>query len=137
MKKMAVGNIKMISGNIFTINEITSDIAINIQKSLYNHEDTFVKMSLGSFTGSKLLSSIGPNIKIGLSSTGKVNTDIRSEFVSQGINQTIHRVYLQIDCKVSILTPYENIDTDVGNQVLLVENVIMGEIPENYFNVEK
>ena len=127
----------MISGNIFTINEITSDIAINIQKSLYNHEDTFVKMSLGSFTGSKLLSSIGPNIKIGLSSTGKVNTDIRSEFVSQGINQTIHRVYLQIDCKVSILTPYENIDTDVGNQVLLVENVIMGEIPENYFNVEK
>ena len=127
----------MISGNIFTINEITSDIAINIQKSLDNHEDTFVKISLGSFTGSKLLSSIGPNIKIGLSSTGKVNTDVRSEFVSQGINQTIHRVYLQIDCKVSILTPYENIDTDVGNQVLLVENVIMGEIPENYFNVEK
>lgn len=127
----------MISGNIFKINEITSDIAINIQKSLDNHEDTFVKMSLGSFTGSKLLSSIGPNIKIGLSSTGKVNTDVRSEFVSQGINQTIHRVYLQIDCQVSILTPYENIDTDVGNQVLLVENVIMGEIPENYFNVEK
>ena len=127
----------MISGNIFTINEITSDIAINIQKSLENYEDTFVKMSLGSFTGSKLLSSIGPNIKIGLSSTGKVNTDVRSEFISQGINQTIHRVYLQIDCQVSILTPYENIDTDVGNQVLLVENVIMGEIPENYFNVEK
>ena len=127
----------MISGNIFTINEITSDIAINIQKSLENYEDTFVKLSLGSFTGSKLLSSIGPNIKIGLSSTGKVNTDVRSEFISQGINQTIHRVYLQIDCQVSILTPYENIDTDVGNQVLLVENVIMGEIPENNFNVEK
>lgn len=127
----------MISGNIFTINEITSDIAINIQKSLDNYEDTFIKMSLGSFTGSKLLSSIGPNIKIGLSSVGKVDTDVRSEFVSQGINQTIHRVYLQIDCKVSVLTPYENIDTDVGNQVLLVENVIMGEIPENYFNVEK
>ena len=127
----------MISGNIFTINEITSNIAINIQKSLDNYEDTFIKMSLGSFTGSKLLSSIGPNIKIGLSSVGKVDTDVRSEFVSQGINQTIHRVYLQIDCKVSVLTPYENIDTDVGNQVLLVENVIMGEIPENYFNVEK
>ena len=137
MKKMTVGNIKMISGNIFTINEITSNIAINIQKSLDNYEDTFIKMSLGSFTGSKLLSSIGPNIKIGLSSVGKVDTDVRSEFVSQGINQTIHRVYLQIDCKVSVLTPYENIDTDVGNQVLLVENVIMGEIPENYFNVEK
>lgn len=127
----------MITANIFTINEITSDVAINIQKSLDNYDDTTIKLSLGSFTGSKLLSSIGPNIKIGLSSVGKVNTDVRSEFVSQGINQTIHRVYLQIDCKVSILTPYESIETDVSSQVLLVENVIIGEIPENYFNMQK
>ena len=127
----------MISANIFTLNEITSDIAIKVQKSLDNYDDTTIKLSLGSFTGSKLLSSIGPNIRIGLSSCGKVDTDVRSEFVSQGINQTMHRVYLQINCKVSILTPYENVDTDVSNQVLLIENVIMGDIPDNYFNVKK
>lgn len=127
----------MISANIFTLNEITSDIAIKVQKSLNNYDDTTIKLSLGSFTGSKLLSSIGPNIRIGLSSGGKVDTDVRSEFISQGINQTMHRVYLQINCKVSILTPYENVDTDVSNQVLLIENVIMGDIPDNYFNVEK
>lgn len=127
----------MIVANIFTINEITSDIAINIQKALNNYEDTEVKISLGSFTGSKLFSSIGPNVNIGLSSVGKVNTDLRSEFISQGMNQTIHRVYLQIDCDVDILTPYESIATNVSNQVLLVENVIIGEIPENYFNIEK
>ncbi len=131
---MRIGNIKFIGANIITINEITSDIAINIQKSLNNHEDTKIKISLGSFTGSKLFSSIGPNIPIGLSSVGKVNTDVKSEFVSQGINQTIHRVYLQIDCNVDILTPYENIGTSVSNQVLLLENLIVGEIPENYFD---
>ena len=127
----------MINANIFTINEITSDIAINIQKSLDNYDDTTIKLSLGSFTGSRIFSSIGPDIPIGLSTVGKVNTDVRSEFASQGINQTIHRVYLQIDCTMSILTPYENIETNISNQVLLVENVIMGDIPENYFNVEK
>lgn len=131
---MRIGNIKFIGANIITINEITSDIAINIQKSLNNHEDTKIKISLGSFTGSKLFSSIGPNIPIGLSSVGKVNTDVKSEFVSQGINQTIHRVYLQIDCNVDVLTPYENIGTSVSNQVLLLENLIVGEIPENYFD---
>ena len=131
---MRIGNIKFIGANIITINEITSDIAINIQKSLNNHEDTKIKISLGSFTGSKLFSSIGPNIPIGLSSVGKVNTDVKSEFVSQGINQTIHRVYLQIDCNVDILTPYENIGTSVSNQVLLLENLIVGEIPENYYD---
>lgn len=131
---MQIGNIKFIGANIITINEITSDIAINIQKALNDYEYTKIKISLGSFTGSKLFSSIGPNIPIGLSSVGKVNTDVRSEFVSQGINQTIHRVYLQIDCNVDILTPYENIGTNVSNQVLLLENLIVGEIPENYFD---
>ena len=130
------GNMKMINANILTINEITSDIAINIQNSLDNYEDTEIKLAIGSFLGSRLLSSIGPNIKINLSSIGKVNTEIKSEFESKGINQTIHRVYLQVNCIVNILTPYENFESNVSNQVLLMENVIIGEIPQNYFNIE-
>ena len=82
----------MVSANIITVNEITSGVAVNIQKSLDNYSDTEVKLALGSFTGSKLLSSLGPNIKINLSTVGKINTDLRSEFESKGINQTIHRV---------------------------------------------
>ncbi len=123
----------MVSANIITVNEITSGVAVNIQKSLDNYSDTEVKLALGSFTGSKLLSSIGPNIKINLSTVGKINTDLRSEFESKGINQTIHRVYLQIDCTVNILTPLETFQSEVSNQVLLIENVIVGEIPENGF----
>lgn len=123
----------MVSANIITVNEITSGVAVNIQKSLDNYSDTEVKLALGSFTGSKLLSSLGPNIKINLSTVGKINTDLRSEFESKGINQTIHRVYLQIDCAVDILTPLETFQSEVSNQVLLIENVIVGEIPENGF----
>lgn len=136
IKKDENGNMKMINANILTINEITSDIAINIQNSLDNYEDTEIKLAIGSFLGSRLLSSIGPNIKINLSSIGKVNTEIKSEFESKGINQTIHRVYLQVNCIVNILTPYENFEANVSNQVLLMENVIIGEIPQNYFNIE-
>ena len=136
MKEMKNGNMKMINANILTINEITSDIAINIQNSLDNYEDTEIKLAIGSFLGSRLLSSVGPNIKINLSSIGKVNTEIKSEFEAKGINQTIHRVYLQVNCIVNILTPYENFSADVSNQLLLLENVIIGEIPQNYFNIE-
>ena len=119
IEKYENGNMKMINANILTINEITSDIAINIQNSLDNYEDTEIKLAIGSFLGSRLLSSIGPNIKINLSSIGKVNTEIKSEFESKGINQTIHRVYLQVNCIVNILTPYENFEANVSNQVKL------------------
>ena len=130
------GNIQMISANIFVIDEITSDIALYIQEKLENTQSSEVKLSIGSFTGIKILSGTGPNIKIKVASTGKVNTDLRSEFIARGINQTIHRIYLQVDCRVSILTPFKTIGKDVSNQVLLIENVIIGQIPSTYYNFE-
>ncbi len=93
-------------------------------------------MHFGSFTGLKILSGRGPGIKIRISSVGVVATDLRSEFVSQGINQTLHRVYLQVDTSVNILTPFDNIEKEISNQVLLMENVILGEIPSTYYNLE-
>ena len=93
-------------------------------------------MQCGSFTGFKLLSGKGPGVPIRISSIGNVETDLRSEFTSQGINQTLHRVYLQVECQVSILTPYDDITEKIKNQVLIAENVIVGKIPNTYYNIE-
>ena len=57
-------------------------------------------------------------------------------FTAQGINQTIHRIYLDVKCNVNILTPFKDIEKEITNQVLLLENVIVGHIPENYYNLE-
>ena len=73
---------------------------------------------------------------IRISSVGNVETDLRSEFTSQGINQTLHRVYLQVKCEVNILTPYDNITEKIANQILIAENVIVGKIPNTYYNLE-
>ena len=93
-------------------------------------------MPFGSFTGINLLSGRGPGIEIRISSIGNVETDLRSEFTAQGINQTLHRIYLQVKCQVSILTPFEDITRDITNQVLIMENVIVGTIPDTYYNIE-
>ena len=93
-------------------------------------------MPFGSFTGIKLLAGKGPGINITIVSTGNVETDLRSEFIAQGINQTLHRVYLQVKCEVSILTPFHEIACSINNQVLLMENVIVGNVPNTYYNIE-
>lgn len=130
------GNITMIKSNVIPINEIISDVAVKIQNSINERGKENIKISIGSFTGSKLLSGRGPGIPIKISSIGNVETDLRSEFSAQGINQTLHRVYLQVDCEVSILTPYNTISEKVSNQVLLIENVIVGKIPNTYYNFD-
>ena len=75
-------------------------------------------------------------IKIVVLSIGNVETDLRSEFIAQGINQTLHRVYLQLKCEVKILTPFNIITQSIDNQVLLLENVIVGHVPNTYYNLD-
>lgn len=130
------GNITMIKSNVIQINEIISDVAVKIQNSINERGKENIKITIGSFTGSKLLSGRGPGIPIKISSICNVETDLRSEFSAQGINQTLHRLYLQVDCEVSILTPYNTISEKVSNQVLLIENVIVGKIPNTYYNLD-
>lgn len=130
------GNITMIKSNVIPINEIISDVAVRIQEELEKREDDKIQIPLGSVTGFKLLAGSGPNINIKIVPAGSVKTDLRSEFVAQGINQTLHRIYLQVDCQVTIVTPYDEISKEISNQVLLIENVIIGNIPSTYLNIE-
>ena len=130
------GNVVMIKANVVPVNEIISDVANKIQEQIDQRGREDVEIALGSFTGFKLLAGRGPGIKIRISSIGNVETDLRSEFTSQGINQTLHRVYLQVKCRVSILTPFNDIEQEITNQVLLAENVIVGNLPSTYYNLE-
>lgn len=61
---------------------------------------------------------------------------MKSEFYAQGINQTVHRIYLEVRANVSILTPFRDMNKEIVNQVLLMENVIVGHIPDTYYNLE-
>ena len=136
IEKDEKGNIQMINANVLKINQVTSDIALNIQKRLDENQKKSVYISLGAITGIKYLSGFGPKINIKIATTGNVETNLKSEFISQGVNQTMHRVYLEIKTNVNILTSYKTIQKTIENQVLIAENVIIGDIPSTYYNVE-
>ena len=64
---------------------------------------------------------------------GNVITEFKSEFKSEGINQTLHRLSLEVECNVNIITPSDNIGASVVNQVLMCESVIVGKIPGTFY----
>ena len=126
----------MLQSNVVAINLIISDVGEKIQKRINEIKSEETEFSLGGLTGSTILSGLGPKIPVSLSIVGNVETDLRNEFESKGINQTIHRIYLQVECKISILTPYKKTEEKILNQVLIAENIIIGKIPEAYYNLE-
>ncbi len=130
------GNIKMVGTNVVTVNEIISDIPIHIQEELEKTENSSFNIRLGSFLGSNLFAGRGPNINIKMEVIGNLDTDLKSEFTSAGVNQTLHRIYLEIKCNVIILTPFETLEEQIVNQVLLAERLIVGDVPSSYYNLE-
>ena len=136
IQKDADGNVSIIEMNMYKVNIIISDIAYYIQEQMKKPENSTISIPMGNFLGIEWLSGYGPNIKLKTVLLGTVETDLRSEFIEKGINQTLHRVYLQIDCKVQILSSYKKMEETITNQFLLAENVILGEIPSTYYNLE-
>ena len=131
------GKNSMLKTDIVMLNQIVSDIAIEIQEELNKLQDEEVKIPIGALTGISYFAGSGPNIRMEIISAGDIVTDIRTEFKSAGINQTIYRIYLSIDCNISILTSYKSIDKRITNQVLLVETVVVGDVPETYMELDK
>ena len=130
------GNIKMLQTNIKSVNELTSDIPNNIVSAMKSEENSNISIYLGSILGLKIFSAQGPKINVRIANVGNVETNLVSQFVEQGINQTLHRIYLEIVCEVSILTPYDTISEKIINQVLIAESVIVGNVPDAYYNIQ-
>ena len=136
IEKDEEGKIRLIEMNSININKLNSQIALDIQNKLNNNESSKFYIRLGSFTGSKILSGRGPNVEIRMSTIGAVKTNIKSEFEETGINQTLHKIYIDIECNVSLLSPFKDLDGSVNVQVLLSETIISGDIPESYYDLE-
>lgn len=130
------GNITLISANVLNVNNISSNIALKIQEALNNKDNEIFYIPLGSFTGSRFLAGRGINVEIKMSTIGNVETNLRSEFISSGINQTLHKIYLEVTCNVIVLTPFNSVEEKIVNQILLAEAVIVGITPNTYYNLE-
>ena len=63
------------------------------------------------------------------------NCDFVSIFQSAGINQTLHKIYIDVYADVSIVTPIDQPTIQVKAEVLVCENLIVGKIPQNYLNL--
>ena len=128
------GNIKLMNLNVVNINKLTTKISIDIQKELSKENNRVISISVGSISGNKLLAGKGPNINVKVQALGDIQTSVKSEFKDAGINQTLHKIYMNISCKMCVISPYKDTVEEVTTEVLLAEAVIVGDIPETYYN---
>lgn len=127
------GNIEMVQANSPEINMVAREIAGLAQANLDALDLKEISIPIGTFTGLALLTGLGPDVTISVMPIGSALCDFVSYFVAAGINQTLHKIYIDVHAEINIITPLEEPTITVKAEVLVAENLIVGEVPEFYF----
>ena len=93
-----------------------------------------MQIPLGTLTGIALFSGRGTRVKLSASPVAIIGSSFDSTFINVGINNTLHKIYLTINAHVDMNLPIKKQSINVNQQVLLCESVIVGKVPNLYFN---
>ena len=126
------GKVTALQADTVLLNQIKSSITEQTMNRLKELSSNKLSIPLGSLTGWNILSGKGPPVAFRLMPESVVNINLYHEFSQAGINQTLHRVYLQIDMEISAIIPGFSMQTEVSTNMELGQTVIVGEVP-GYF----
>ncbi|MEG2604936.1 MAG: sporulation protein YunB, partial [Clostridia bacterium] len=129
------GRVTMLRSNTLRMNEIATQTALLAEEELNSIENQTIYIPLGAALGIRFLAGFGPRLSIQIVPVGAVNTHFETEFQSAGINQTRHRIYLALRTTVSLIIPTGSQRVEVTSIVPVVENIIVGEVPQSFVDV--
>lgn len=132
VEKDASGKITLLSANSAKINKINKDLAVKCEVIMSDKIASGIPVPLFSFSGLRILSGFGPTVRFKSVSVPRIKSEFVSEFLSAGINQTLHSLYVKIDCEIDLIFPLEKKTVECSSTVLVSEAVLVGEVPEFY-----
>ena len=129
------GHVSLLTADAGKLNLLAADCAAAAQRRIQDLGEQGVSVPLGTLSGVPLLAGLGPRLSFRFTPVGMVQSSFHSEFRSAGINQTLHRITLQLTGTVRVVLPGRSYSVTVLTQAPVAENVIVGDVPEAYTNV--
>lgn len=128
------GNISLITTNSAVVNSLARSVTVAAQKNLEKISDKGVGIPIGSLSGISFLSGRGPSVNIKTIPIGSVETSFSSKFEESGINQTLHKLYINVSSSVNIIIPGSSQKVNTVTEVLVSETIIIGKVPHVYLS---
>ena len=100
---------------------------------LDEYADSSISVRMGTLTGTDFFADRGPTVQLRIIPVSSVGSFINNEFASGGINQTLHRIMMQLVVDISIVLPGYSTTTTVISEFCIAETIIVGSVPESYY----
>lgn len=122
------GQIGSIQIDTSKVNQIAVELSNDIYECISHAENRF-GVPFGNILGFDYLSGKGPEIGIKILPIGSVVYEIKSELISGGINQTLHRISIRFDIAINCIVPFHQSQTSISTEIIISETLIVGEVP--------
>ncbi len=126
------GQVALLSANTMRMNQLADSVRDAAMRRLDRMSGEQVKVPLGAALGLTLFAGSGPGVPVSIVPIGSVTANFETEFEACGINQTRHKVYLQLSGKIRIVIPTGAKTTAVSVNMLVAESIIVGGVPEGF-----
>lgn len=129
------GGITALKTNMSEINRLKTSILNIINDEILALDTTDVGIPIGSFILPELLSGKGPCVPVKVLSIRNSDASFESSFSEAGINQTLHRLNMNISVDIAVLVLGKTESFTVTSQVVVAETVIVGQVPEAFLQM--
>ena len=118
------------------MNLLRAELTDTILEALEGVDVSSIHLPMGSLLDFEPLWAKGPDLQVRAMTVGTVSAEFDSEFSSAGVNQTVHRIWLEVVVPMTVLLPGDELEVTVQTRLPLAETVIVGQVPNTYLSLQ-
>lgn len=126
------GRITALKTNMSEVNRLKTDILNIINDEILALDTSDIGIPLGSLFLPEFLSGKGPAIPVHILSIRNSDAVFASHFSQAGINQTLHRLIMEVSVDVALLVLGHTTSFTMVSEVVVAETVIVGDVPQTF-----
>lgn len=131
------GNITLLRADTVKLNYLSAKLVLASNDKIDKSSEVGLKVPLGYMTKNLVFYNLGPKINVDITQIGNITSSYESVFESAGINQTRHKIYLNVDMKMKLIVPLNSRDVEISSQIPIAETIIVGKIPNTAIELNK
>lgn len=130
------GNVASLTVDAVAMNRLRSNLTIRVLEALEPGTPVTIRIPLGNLVSSELTWSRGPSFVVRATAVGTPSARFESDFSAAGVNQTRHRIDLELSVPMKLLLPGGPGEVVVEVSLPAAETVIVGQVPETHFQLD-
>ena len=130
LEKDAQGRLLALRTDMNRLNRLRNETLSIINERLTGGDESELGVPLGSVFLPALLSGKGPRLPVRVLTVSNCDAEFYSRFREAGINQTLHRITMQVAMNITLLTPAGTQQVKVDSGVVVAETILIGQVPQ-------